>query len=78
MAYKAKAARIKQQSVSEFAKLFDEYPIIGAIDMCDLPASQLQIIRAKLREKVIKNDLCRKKIKKQETERWKILASYLD
>jgi len=48
-----KAAPYKQKVVKEFTQLIDEYPIIGAINMENLPAQQLQTIREKLRETVV-------------------------
>jgi len=39
----------KKDAVTVFVKLLDEYPIIGIVDMTNLPAKQLQTMRAKLR-----------------------------
>ena len=41
----------KKKVVSELVQLFKEYPIVGSLNMLNLPAQQLQIIAAKLREK---------------------------
>jgi large subunit ribosomal protein L10 len=46
---KAHIAKWKKESVDEFVKLFLEYPIIGVVNMENLPASQLQKMRTKLR-----------------------------
>ncbi len=46
-------SREKQEAVALFVKLIDEYPIIGVVDMTNLPAKQLQHMRAKLREQGI-------------------------
>ena len=43
----------KKNTVKEFCKLLEEYPIIGSANMCDLPASQLQTLREKLRSTVV-------------------------
>lgn len=43
----------KQRVVKEFAALIDEYPYIGIVNMENLPAKQLQKMRASLREKGI-------------------------
>ncbi len=43
----------KRKVVAEFVRLLDEYPIVGVVDMENLPAKQLQTMRAKLREKGI-------------------------
>ncbi|MBR9692314.1 50S ribosomal protein L10 [Candidatus Woesearchaeota archaeon] len=43
----------KKETVAEFVKLIDEFPIIGVVDMENLPAKQLQHMRAKLREQDI-------------------------
>lgn len=40
----------KKQAVSDFTELINEYPIIGAVDMENLPTRQLQIMREKLRD----------------------------
>ncbi len=43
----------KKNVVGDFVKLIKEYPIIGALNMENLPASQLQIMRGQLRGKVV-------------------------
>ncbi|MBD3312921.1 50S ribosomal protein L10 [Candidatus Woesearchaeota archaeon] len=50
--YKARAADYKKKVVDELVKLFKEYPIVGAVDVENLPAPQLQKMRAQLRDKV--------------------------
>jgi len=45
-------ADYKKKVVKDIVKLMKEYPIIGAINMENMPAPQLQIMRAKLRDKV--------------------------
>ncbi len=49
----AKVAEYKKRTVSDFVKLMTEYPIIGAINMENLPAPQLQKMREKLRKDVV-------------------------
>ncbi len=46
---KAHVAKWKKDSVEEFSKLLLEYPIIGIVNMQNLPASQLHKMRKKLR-----------------------------
>ena len=43
----------KQETVKSFVDLLDSYPIVGIVDMENLPAKQLQTMRAKLRAKGI-------------------------
>lgn len=49
----AHVAENKKKTVKEFAKLLDEYPIIGAVNVENLPAKQFQNMREKLRDGVI-------------------------
>lgn len=50
---KAHVAKYKKESVAQFTKLITDYPIIGAVNMENMPAPQLQRMRALLREKVV-------------------------
>lgn len=50
---KAKVTDEKKRIVDEFAKLIESYPIIGILDMENLPSKQLQAIRGKLRDQVL-------------------------
>ncbi len=43
----------KKKVVAEFIKLAKEYPIVGAVNMENLPTKQLQNMRATLRQKVV-------------------------
>jgi len=43
----------KKKVVADFVKLCKEYPIVGAVNMENLPTKQLQNMRATLREKVV-------------------------
>jgi large subunit ribosomal protein L10 len=47
------ATQEKEATVKEFVELIDSYPIVGVVDMENLPAKQLQTMRAKMREKGI-------------------------
>ncbi len=51
--HKPKAAEWKKKVVEELAKLIGEYPIIGAVNMENLPTRQLQNMRAQLRGHVV-------------------------
>ncbi|MBS1266454.1 MAG: 50S ribosomal protein L10 [Candidatus Woesearchaeota archaeon] len=50
MKKKGDVAESKKKTVAELVKLFDEYKIIGILNMKDLPAKQLQRIKKTLRE----------------------------
>lgn len=43
----------KKEVIKDFVKLAKEYPIVGAVDMENLPTKQLQNMRAQLREQVV-------------------------
>jgi ribosomal protein L10 len=45
----AHVAQYKKDTVKAVTKLILEYPIIGAVNMENLPASALQVMRGKLR-----------------------------
>ena len=47
----AHVSQKKKDVVSEFAHLIDEYPVIGVVNMKNLPTKQLQTMRSKLRDK---------------------------
>ncbi|MFH1770109.1 MAG: 50S ribosomal protein L10 [archaeon] len=49
----AHVSQHKKDKVKEFTKLIDEYPIIGIVNMKNLPTKQLQVMRAKLRGNVL-------------------------
>jgi large subunit ribosomal protein L10 len=74
MAHKsAHIAESKKKAVSQITKLLKEYPIIGAVNMQNLPAKQLQKMRATLRGKVelvmTKRRLMRLAIEKSKAEK---------
>ena len=48
--YKAHVAPAKKKVVQELVKLFEEYPIVGAVDVENLPAQQFQEMRDKFRK----------------------------
>ena len=49
----AHVAQYKKDIVKEFTDLVDAYPIIGVVNMQNLPTKQLQNMRERLREKVV-------------------------
>lgn len=52
----AKSAHVsetKKKTIAEFVKLIKEYPIVGAVNMENLPTKQLQNMRAQLRGTVV-------------------------
>ena len=53
MAEQAHVAEYKKKLVKQCQDLIKEYPIIGAVNMQDMPASQLQQMREKLRKDVV-------------------------
>lgn len=49
----AKVSPYKKKVVDQFVKLIEKYPIIAAVNLEMMPAPQLQIMRSKLRDKVV-------------------------
>jgi large subunit ribosomal protein L10 len=49
----AKIPEAKKKVIAEYVRLAKEYPIVGAVNMENLPTKQLQTMRAALREKVV-------------------------
>ena len=49
----ARVSEYKKKVVDEFFKLIKEYPIIAAVNLEMMPAPQLQVMRGKLRGKVV-------------------------
>ncbi|HII72689.1 TPA: 50S ribosomal protein L10 [Candidatus Woesearchaeota archaeon] len=49
----AKIPEAKKQVIKDIVKLAKEYPIVGAVNMENLPTKQLQNMRAQLRTKVV-------------------------
>jgi len=47
----AHVSQKKKDVVSQFSKLIEGYPVIGVVNMQNLPTKQLQTMRSKLREK---------------------------
>jgi len=73
MEHKPHISEAKKQAVADFAKLIREYPIIGIVNMANLPTKQLQKMRGTLRTKVVllmnKKRLMRLAIEKVKTEK---------
>lgn len=57
------ASKYKKDMVEDFARLIREYPIIGAVDMENLPAPQLQIMRSQLKDIVVLK-MCKRRLLK--------------
>lgn len=49
----AHVARWKKETVKQFVSLLADYPIVGIVNMENLPTSQLQVMREQLRETVV-------------------------
>jgi len=49
----AHVAESKKKIVNEFSELVNSYPVIGVVDMENLPTAQLQKMRRQLRDKVL-------------------------
>ncbi|MBW2977834.1 50S ribosomal protein L10 [Candidatus Woesearchaeota archaeon] len=49
----ARVSKYKQKVVDEFVKLIEGYPIIAAVNLEMMPTPQLQVMRSKLRDKVV-------------------------
>jgi large subunit ribosomal protein L10 len=49
MTAEAKVAPWKQEVVDELTDMFERYPVVGVLDIADLPAAQFQKIRRQLR-----------------------------
>lgn len=54
----------KEKTVHEFAALLQEYPIVGVVNMNNLPTKQLQNMRAQLRKTVVLRMTKRRLLKK--------------
>ncbi len=52
-AVKPHIAKYKKRIVEEFAKLISDYPIVGVLDVENLPAPQFQKMRESLRDRVV-------------------------
>ncbi|MBN1376851.1 50S ribosomal protein L10 [Candidatus Woesearchaeota archaeon] len=78
-----KIQEYKKDKVKEFIDLFNSYPIIGILDLRNLPARQFQDIRAKLREhnvliKMTKRRLMKIAIEKTNKDNLEKLEDYMD
>ena len=49
----AHVSKRKKLIIETLTKFIDEYPIIGAINMQNIPAKQLQVIRNQIRGKAV-------------------------
>jgi len=87
MIAKPKAQQVpswKQDAVDELIKLIEQYPVIGVLDISNLPASQFQQMRQKLRGEaeivVLKNTLASialERVAKQKDQKLSELAAFL-
>ncbi len=73
----------KKKTVAEFVNLIDTYPVIGVVNMKNIPTKQLQIMRRKLREKDTVLKMTKKRLMKiafSKAKKKKIaeLEKYLD
>jgi len=59
----AHVAQYKKNTVNDLVRLFKSYPIIGCLDMENIPAPQLQQMRAQLRKQVVMTMTKRRLIK---------------
>ncbi len=54
----------KKEVVAEFSKLLEDYPVVGIVNMVNLPAKQVQGMRAKLRDKKTVLKMTKKRLMK--------------
>ncbi|MAG15883.1 50S ribosomal protein L10 [Candidatus Woesearchaeota archaeon] len=52
MTYQAKATQYKKDAVKVLAQSMEQYPVVGLVNVENLPAKQLQVLRLKLRKDV--------------------------
>ena len=62
---------VKKNTVNEFAKLIEDYPIVGAVNMENLPAPQLQKMREQLRSQHIILKMTKRRLLKLAIEKVK-------
>jgi len=78
----AHVAKYKKERVEELAKLMEQYPAVGLINMEHLPASQLQKMRGQLREKLLivmsKKNLIKLALAKSKKGEMKELEKYFE
>ncbi len=79
--HKREAPELKKKMVNDLASLIDDYPIIGVVNMENLPAKQLRNMRAQLRGKVLivmnKKRLIRLALEKSKKDNIKELEKYV-
>jgi len=56
------ASEEKKQLVQQLVHDIDQYPIVGVVNLQDLPAQQLQVMRSMLKLKGVKLSMARKKL----------------
>ena len=61
----------KKRNVTDFAQLMDQYPIVGAVNIENLPAPQLQKMREQLRAKNIVLKMTKRRLIKMAIEKVK-------
>jgi len=66
---KAHVSEKKKQTVKEFAELIEKYPVIGVVNMNNLPTRTVQEMRAKLREKGTVLRMTKKRLMKHAFEK---------
>ncbi|NPA74870.1 MAG: 50S ribosomal protein L10 [Euryarchaeota archaeon] len=78
----AHVAPWKIQFVEKIVELINKYPVIGIVNINNIPAAQMQKMRASLRDKSVfivgKNRLIKLAIEKSNKENIKDLAKYID
>ncbi|MBR9690807.1 50S ribosomal protein L10 [Candidatus Woesearchaeota archaeon] len=65
----AKVNQAKKQIVNDFAKLAQEYPIVGAVNMEGMPTPQLQTMRTQLRKDEVVLKMTKKRLLKLALEK---------
>lgn len=76
---KEHASQLKVQQAEDFAKLINEYPVVGLIDLRGLPANPLQKIKNEIKSdaiiRVVKKSVLKKALEKTDKKQ---LIEYLD
>ncbi|OYT59344.1 50S ribosomal protein L10 [Euryarchaeota archaeon ex4484_178] len=78
----AHVAPWKYKFVEEIAKLAEEYPVVGIVNINNIPAAQMQKMRRELKDKAMlivgKNRLIKLALEKAKKENIKELANYIE
>jgi len=73
---------LKKKTVEDFARLFEDYPVIAIVNMENLPAKQLQMMRSSLRNtlliKMCKRRLLKLALEKSSKNNIKEIENYLE